>query len=98
MNCWEFKNCGREINGRNVASLGVCPVCTESKVNGVNNGKNGGRCCWAIAGTLCGGEVQGSFIDKVHSCINCDFYHMVFKEERNNYTKPTEVIRILHAS
>jgi uncharacterized protein YbcI len=27
----------------------------------INNGVNGGRICWTITGTLCGGKVQGDF-------------------------------------
>ena len=59
LNCWEAKKCERQPGGAKVSELGVCPVTTTSKVNGVNGGKNGGRVCWAIAGTLCGGKVQG---------------------------------------
>ena len=81
MNCWEYKKCGREVNGKNVASLGVCPASTEKRTNGVHNGKNGGRCCWALASTLCGGEMQGSFAQKVINCLNCDFFLLVKKEQ-----------------
>ena len=96
MNCWEFKKCGREINGENAESLGVCPACTETKTNGINNGKNGGRCCWAIAGTLCDKKVQGSFAEKVSNCMKCDFYKLVWKEQQeNNYTLTTEILKIL---
>jgi hypothetical protein len=95
MNCWEFKNCGREPNGHNIA-LGICPASLETKVNGIHGGKNGGRCCWAVAGTLCGGEVQGSFGSKVGSCIKCDFYKITWKEEQvKGYKEPSEIINIL---
>jgi hypothetical protein len=30
--------------------------------------------CWLIAGTLCGGEVQGKFADKVESCTECKVF------------------------
>jgi hypothetical protein len=81
MNCWEFKNCDREPGGRKVHELGECPAATEAKVNGIHGGKNGGRCCWAIVGTLCKGEVQGTFVKKYSDCQNCDFYKSVRSEE-----------------
>jgi len=30
--------------------------------------------CWQMAGTFCGGKVQGSFVDKYSSCLNCDVF------------------------
>ncbi len=97
-NCWEYKKCGREPRGAKALELGVCPVAIETKVNEINNGKNGGRCCWAVAGTLCGGKVQGTFSAKIDNCIECDFYKEVLKEEKKSPTyKPTvEIIRLLH--
>ena len=74
LNCWEFKKCGREPGGIKAVELGVCPASTEMRLNGVNNGKNAGRTCWAIAGTLCGGKVQGTFALKLGNCMNCQFY------------------------
>ena len=63
MNCWEFKNCGRQLDGNKAKELGVCPAFP-------NHGKH---CAW-IAGTLCGGKVQGTFAMKVANCMQCDFY------------------------
>ena len=62
VNCWEFKKCGRQPGGAKTQELGECPASTNVKADGMNSGKNGGRSCWAIAGTLCGGKVQGSFV------------------------------------
>ena len=80
-NCWEFKNCGRQPGGAKVAELGVCIAATETRTNGINSGKNGGRACWAISGTLCGGKVQGTHAEKVGNCLKCEFYQIVRKEE-----------------
>ena len=63
MNCWEFKKCGREAGGAKEKVLGACPAYP-------NHGKH----CARIAGTMCGGKVQGSFAQKVPSCMQCDFY------------------------
>lgn len=80
-NCWEFKKCGRETGGAKAAELGVCHAATDASSNGLNGGKYGGRICWAVAGTLCGGKVQGAFAEKELSCMNCDFFMKVKEEE-----------------
>jgi hypothetical protein len=64
--CWEFKKCGREGGGAKVAELGVCPAYPDH-----------GRDCWAVAGTLCGGKVQGTTASKMGNCRNCEFYESV---------------------
>ncbi|MFW9847639.1 MAG: two-CW domain-containing protein [Candidatus Thorarchaeota archaeon] len=92
-NCWQMKNCGREPGGVNAADLGVCIAATEATVNGQNEGENGGRVCWAVAGTLCGGEVQGEFAIKMDNCIMCDVYHTVSKEEDNFVMYPDTLER-----
>ncbi|HYW80337.1 MAG TPA: hypothetical protein VE890_12205 [Thermoguttaceae bacterium] len=62
--CWEFKKCGREEGGAKSAEFGVCPAFP-------NNGKS----CAEIAGTLCGGVVQGTFAEKEANCMTCDFFN-----------------------
>lgn len=81
--------CGRETGGPNAAEYGVCPAAADESFGGINSGKNGGRICWAVAGTFCNGCVQGSYADKRFSCLNCDFYQMVQEEEglANRQTK-----------
>lgn len=90
-NCWEIMNCEREPGGEKTAEFGVCVAVTDTTVDGVNKGSNGGRVCWAVAGTLCGGEVQGTFADKSHDCSKCDFFVQVRLEEGRNFRmfKPT---------
>ncbi len=80
-NCWEFKKCGRQPGGARVHELGICPASVDTKAHGMNGGHNGGRICWALAGTFCGGKVQGSFASKIASCMSCDFYRQVRKEQ-----------------
>lgn len=63
MNCWEFKKCGREQGGVNAVELGVCPAWPDK-----------GQKCARVAGTLCGGQVQGTFATKLGNCMSCDFY------------------------
>jgi hypothetical protein len=80
-NCWEYKNCGREPEGKNVEELGICPATIDTTFSRLNSGNNGGRICWAVAGTFCDGEVQGSFAEKQVSCLSCDFFSLVKEEE-----------------
>jgi hypothetical protein len=63
MNCWEFKKCGREPGGAKVNEFGVCPAYPDH-----------GQECAYIAGTLCGGKVQGTFASKLTSCLSCEFH------------------------
>jgi hypothetical protein len=80
-NCWEFKNCGRQPNGPRAEELGVCPVTTNTDLNGAHGGRYGGRACWAIAGSLCGGKIQGTYAQKLNNCWRCDFFNTVKREE-----------------
>ena len=84
MNCWQFKKCGREAGGLKSFEMGVCSASTDSSYNGSNGGSNAGRHCWRIAGTLCGGKVQGTYASKLTNCVACDFYKTVVKEEGSN--------------
>ena len=79
--CWDFKKCGRQPGGARVADLGVCPASIASEADGLNGGRNGGRICWALTGTLCGGKVQGTFAEKLGNCVECDFYRLVGVEQ-----------------
>ncbi|MFX1274537.1 MAG: two-CW domain-containing protein [Promethearchaeota archaeon] len=85
-NCWEFKDCGREPGGRNIKQFGVCPASTDLINSGQNEGNNSGRICWAVAGTFCGGIIQGNYNEKYLSCMNCDFFHKVRNEQGNNFS------------
>lgn len=96
-NCWEFKQCGRELEGKAVSELGTCSAATEERMDGIHGGKNGGRTCWAVAGTLCGGEVQGTFAQKMLSCKACDFYRLVKEDEGSTYQPSLELVRLLKA-
>lgn len=63
MNCWEYKKCGREKGGAKEKELGVCVAYPHF-----------GKACARVAGTLCGGKVQGSFASKLVNCMACEFY------------------------
>ena len=80
-NCWEVMGCGREPGGAKASEMGVCPVCKDTRLDGVHEGKNAGRACWAVAGSMCGGKVQGTYALKYKDCSECAFYQRVKKEE-----------------
>lgn len=80
-NCWEVKKCGREPSGSKNAELGVCTTSTNLKPDKLNSGKNGGRICYVLAGTFCGGKIQCVFAQKLQSCFNCDFFMIIQTEE-----------------
>ena len=84
-NCWEIKNCGRHEGGEHAQDLGVCPATTEKRLHGIHEGANAGRACWVVVGTLCKGEVQGSFAQKYKNCEKCEFYQGVRKEEGGRF-------------
>ncbi len=84
LNCWEFKKCGRQPGGSKVAELGVCPATVYEQLNGAHGGKNAGRACWAIAGSLCGGKIQGTYAQKLHNCWRCEFMNKVKTEEESS--------------
>ena len=77
--------CGRQIEGKNVEKNGVCPAASTNKHDGINNGKYGGRFCWAVAGTLCGGKIQGTYATKLKNCLNCKFLKKVDQEEGRHF-------------
>lgn len=88
LNCWEFKKCGREPGGAHVSDLGTCRAAVDQKWNGKNNGINAGRTCWTVVGTFCGGPVQGTFAQKMETCVGCDFLKLVREEEGIASRKP----------
>jgi hypothetical protein len=66
MNCWEFKQCGREAGGERSGQLGVCPAYTHGA----------GEACWLVVGTFCRSQLQGLFAEKIGNCELCDFYQL----------------------
>ena len=91
-NCWEIIKCGRELGGSNVEEFGICPVTQEKKLNNVNQGENAGRACWAVAGTMCFGYVQGTFTKKIGDCLYCKFFELVKKEEGEDWISTKDIL------
>ena len=94
-NCWEIKKCGREPGGVNVEELGVCPATTESRLDGTHGGKNAGRACWVVAGSMCGGKIQGTYAEKYANCSKCEFFMKVKSEENGSFEMTATLIKKL---
>ncbi len=85
-NCWDFVGCKRESGGERVAELGLCRSSLDTSADGINQGKNGGRICWAISGTFSGEKIEGFFAKKLLSCRSCKFFKSVKNEEEGNFS------------
>lgn len=59
--CWEHMQCNQDVNHDE-----NCPAYPHF-----------GRICWAVAGTLCAGKIQGTYAQKIHDCHNCGYYRSV---------------------
>ena len=68
--CWDVKNCGRQKGGPKSEELCVCSAYPWY-----------GWSCWNIAGTLCGGIVQGSIAQKEGNCQMCRVYQDIMKND-----------------
>ncbi|HEY3359311.1 MAG TPA: ATP-binding protein [Polyangia bacterium] len=90
-NCWELMGCGR-----GPGSPQPCAAADAVACDGANHGHNAGRVCWIVAGTLCGGEVQGRFAQKLASCTACPFYERVRAEEAQGFDEGGALIQRLH--
>ena len=66
LNCWEINKCGRHKDGKKVNKLGECIASKEEM----------GHSCWAVAGTLCFGKIQGTFAQKIGFCTSCEIYNL----------------------
>ncbi len=78
VNCWEFKGCGRELDGKNVSLYGLCPAAVDSTLDGIHGGKNGGRCCWVVKAVYNKNKKFGCRCTVDYTeCHECNFYKLV---------------------
>ena len=66
LNCWEIKKCERQKGGKKENELGECIASKEGM----------GYSCWAVAGTLCDGKIQGATAQKIVYCTSCEVYQI----------------------
>ncbi|MBF0341224.1 MAG: hypothetical protein HQL95_09735 [Magnetococcales bacterium] len=83
-NCWEKNQCGREPGGSKEGKLGTCPVATFALADGFLGGKNGGRACIFIVGSLAPAgrfntcESLANRSDR--DCFQCAFFNTMKKK------------------
>jgi len=97
-NCWEVLRCGREPGGGMVGAFGVCPAAAARRLDGINDGRNGGRACWAVAGTYCDGSVQGSYAAKAQGCVKCHFYIQVCDDQGEDVVTTNGILERLFSA
>ncbi len=85
-NCWEIMNCGRAPGGDKIEELGVCPAAIDTASDKTNEGKNGGRVCWVVAGTLSGRKVCGHYAKGKDSCMTCNVFKQIKSEEGADFS------------
>ena len=81
VNCWEHLQCGREPGGPRSGEFGPCPAATDTGCDGMNDGRNAGRFCWAVPGTMCSGKIDGTYEEKIADCQDCSFFQRIKAEE-----------------
>ena len=90
LNCWQFKNCGREKGGLMAEILGECPVATAMKYDGLNGGFGAGRACWMVPDSGCRENLTSS--SHIDPCYTCEFYkRVVFEQEEKTRFRFTSV-------
>lgn len=97
-NCWEFFHCGRQPGGEKEQEMGTCPAAIQFSLNGTNDGINGGRACWAIAGTLCKGKAQGTYAQKLGDCLKCEFYATIRQDQGSRLITTKDILKKLNGS
>jgi hypothetical protein len=74
------QKCGRQPEGTK-CRIWAYARGYDSELNGTHGGTNAGRACWVVAGSLCGGKIQGTYAKKLLNCWRCDFMNAVKREE-----------------
>ena len=87
--------CGREPGGANEDELGICPAALEERLDNINQGRNAGRTCWTVGGTMCFGSIQGTFAKKITTCLQCRFFEMVKDEEGRQWASTKDILKKL---
>jgi CheY-like chemotaxis protein len=96
INCWEFMRCGRTPYDGPIDEKKICPVSADVRLDGIHGGKNGGRACWVVAGSMCDGKLQGPARQKFADCRKCSFYRALKKEEGEHYCDSLYLLDRLH--
>ncbi len=101
LNCWDYAKCGFEPGGEQAKLKGVCSAAVSQQTDSLNRGIGFGRICWGVAGTMCQERVTirykerltGIRIEELCSCLTCEFFKMVKKEEGAKFKM---ILPVLH--
>lgn len=94
-NCWQFKGCRKEVRGESAEGWKPCPASTDCRLDGVHGGRNAGRCCWVVNGTMCDGTVQSFPAEKRACCGSCPFLELVRREQGTQFLLKDEHLRLM---
>jgi len=95
LNCWEFKECGREPGGCQAEASGVCRTTTAKGLNGIHDGQNAGRCCWALAiKGFCAANCEAPLGERLKICVACPFHKRVRREEGKNFLCVRDLLEV----
>ena len=61
-----YYECERQRDGKKAKKLGECIASKEGM----------GHSCWAVAGTICGEEIQCTYAKKIRFCTLCEVYEI----------------------
>jgi hypothetical protein len=95
LNCWEFEQCGRGPGNGGRGAAGRCAAAFETRTDGVNSGRKGGRACWAVAGTQCSVRPKTASTATEDACLGCLFYLLVMEEEYPAYESTGRILELL---
>nr|MBF0223197.1 CZB domain-containing protein [Desulfobulbaceae bacterium] len=56
--------------------------CPTDRRNGCPAYPNTGHECWSVTGTLCGGQEQGTYHEKMANCRKCNVYELNTKKQK----------------
>lgn len=94
-NCWQVMNCGREEGGQRAGRNGACPASIETRLHAIHGGRNAGRACWTVDGTLCRDGRPDDITMKTSFCRTCDFYRILLREEQPHLIVSDETLHML---
>jgi len=85
LNCWELRNCGRGPGEGSSHPLGECPAAKGGQNEGPNKGTAMGRYCWRAMETSENGRTLPHWSRSDPSCITCEHFIRVRKEEDDEF-------------
>lgn len=94
-NCWDFMKCGYGPGGSKARRTGICKAALENRLDGIHGGHHGGRTCWIVQDTNCANDGNENFAQKYVSCLECDFYNQVKRQEGAAFVDTDFLLRLL---